>query len=525
MNYKKLINNPWFVLLFNTIAFVLMAWTFPIRFEQNDDATMCMIANGVYSGTPDGHLVFINALYGWLLAGLYMLTKTVEWYSLGFSAMQVMAMTGIVVMVLGDKEMKSLWKVVFLVVMYVLWARIVIAFQFTTTTGLLCFSGCLALLQSSRKWRMAGVAAVFVASLLRFEAAAMVGILCAPMYLLKVIKDRKFVYWLAGLLLLVFAGRFADGLFYQQQDWAEYRAYNAVRGFINDNPNVGLVGADLPDGVEEEDWRMLVLFSGDPKVMSLPKMKAIKATIEDRISFRQAVSNMSSLRTFNLPIALVILAVGFCIVMNCRTDDSRMHGRVYALVVSLLMFLLLLAYLASGSYVKHRVFICMLFPIAYQIVACMPVPGRKLTMLSFGVFGLAMALFLVKPSFVRKKLDSYKSVNTEKDDFATFQLPLVGDREGWVYLGAFRSQNLSPFGVKDLRFHPVAFGWTSGIPFQKGKLECHRDLVDSDIVYFAPLDEPPMHFVERIEKNYGIASQLVIVDKNEKYALYKFVSK
>ena len=61
------------VLLFNTLFFTLVAYLLPMRFEENDDVVMCMIANGVYSGSPDCHLVFINAIYGSVLARLYSL--------------------------------------------------------------------------------------------------------------------------------------------------------------------------------------------------------------------------------------------------------------------------------------------------------------------------------------------------------------------------------------------------------------------------------------------------------------------
>lgn len=125
---KGVMGNKWFVLLFNTVFFFLMAWILPIHYEENDDVMMCMIANGVFSGNPDGHLVFINAIYGWILAGLYMITKAVEWYTLSFCLLHVLAMTGIVYVVARDKGLHPLLKGAFLVFIYVIWARIIIAF-------------------------------------------------------------------------------------------------------------------------------------------------------------------------------------------------------------------------------------------------------------------------------------------------------------------------------------------------------------------------------------------------------------
>ena len=75
------------VLAANILFFALMAWLLPMGFEENDDVMMCMIANGAYSGTPDYHLVYINVLYGMVLAGLYSLTTAIEWYTLAFAVL------------------------------------------------------------------------------------------------------------------------------------------------------------------------------------------------------------------------------------------------------------------------------------------------------------------------------------------------------------------------------------------------------------------------------------------------------
>lgn len=281
LKIKRLLDNKWLLLLLNIIFFVLMAWLLPIHYEENDDVSMCMIANGVRSGSPDGHLVFINALFGWVLAGLYRLTTAVEWYTLSFCVLHVLAMTGIVYFVLKDVNIQPLMKGLFLVLMYVMWVRMIIAFQFTTTAGLLCFSGCLALLQSSKKWRFVGISAIFVASLIRFQAAGLVGLLFAPVLILEYIKDKHAAYWIAAVAALAIVGHWADGLFYRQADWTYYRAYNEARGFINDNPNVLLVENDLPEGVEPADYQMLCSFEGDPNVISLEQLQDIKARIKN----------------------------------------------------------------------------------------------------------------------------------------------------------------------------------------------------------------------------------------------------
>lgn len=53
-----------------------------IEFLTNDDLIMQMIANGLISGQPDGHLVYSGFFWGWPLSHLYRIADTIDWYSL-----------------------------------------------------------------------------------------------------------------------------------------------------------------------------------------------------------------------------------------------------------------------------------------------------------------------------------------------------------------------------------------------------------------------------------------------------------
>lgn len=123
---------------------------------------------------------------------------------------------------------------------------------------------------------------------------------------------------------------------------------------------------------------------------------------------------------------------------------------------------------------------------------------------------------------------AFKVSTRIKNSFINFQLSLFDELENQDWCLCLRCCNyeyLPVMHIKDFGFRRVGFGWTTNIPFQKGILESHRDFVDSNILYFGEVAAPPVALVERIEKNYGIKNELVIVNKNEWFALYKFVSK
>lgn len=517
---KSFVSNKWFVLLFNTAFFILMAWLLPIHYEENDDVTMCMIANGVFSGNPDGHLVFINAMFGWMLAGMYMLTDGVEWYALIFCMLHVFAMTGIVCLIIRDKGLHPLLKTVLLVLLYVIWARIIIGFQFTTTAGLLCFSGCLAVLQHSKKWYIAGTGAIFMASLIRFSATGLVGVLCFPLFVFELIRNKRFAYWLLGVVALTLLGHYMDGLFYQQTDWAYYKAYNTVRGRINDNPNVTLLSeSDLPKGVTMEDYQLFCGFEGDPEIMDLEKLQFVESKIYANISFDSVMKNLCQLSLYRIPLALLFFGCVLCLAMNVK---SKNRSATIVILTTFALFATILVYLGASASLKNRVFICMLVPMTYQMLKLLPdIDFQKGngTIIIMSVIMMALAV-----KYVYQDYKVVKQISTRQEEFDAYQNPLIQDNKGVLYLYCVMNECMHPFAVKDYKFKNVGLGWLTNIPLQKGVLESHLDFVDSDILCFCGAGQPPFHLVKAIKRNYGVDVRSVQVASNEKYALYALKS-
>lgn len=514
-------SNVWLVLLLNIAFFILMAWLLPLHYEENDDVVMCMIANGVFSGNPDGHLVFINAIYGWILAGLYTITKAVEWYTLSFCVLHVLAMTGIVYVVARDKGLHPLIKGVFLVFMYVIWVRIIIAFQFTTTASLLCFSGCLAMLQHAKRWKIAGVGAIFVASLIRFSAAGLVGLICVPLFVREFVREKRSAYWVIGVAFLALFGLFMNGLFYQQEDWADYKAYNTVRGRIHDNPNAFLLSeSDLPEGVTMEDYQLFCGFVGDPKIMDLHKLQIIESRIKKNISFTDVMENLSCLSLYRVPLVLLFFGFVFCLVMNVKRKNKN---EAIALIVIYAIFVIVLVYFGIFATLKNRVFLCMIGPVTYQMLKAFPgVDYQKGKRTTFVITAIMVALVT---KYVFQNYKVVKLVQIKQMEFDAFQNPLVQNQEDVLYLSGFYLEYVHPFTIKDYKFRMIGLGWLANIPLQKGVLESHADFVDSNSLFFCGVDSPPFNLMKAIKRNYGIDTEPIPIASNEKYALYSLQSR
>ncbi len=64
--------------LYFLLIFILIPFTYGI----NDDMTLRDIASGAVSGTPDGHLIYVQYVLGKLISLLYMAVQGIDWYAL-----------------------------------------------------------------------------------------------------------------------------------------------------------------------------------------------------------------------------------------------------------------------------------------------------------------------------------------------------------------------------------------------------------------------------------------------------------
>ena len=79
-NSNKIITSFLFSCFIVGISLVFL----PFRFEENDDVIMLLLASGNYTGNFESNLIFINPIYGGLVAFLYKSIKGIEWYTFLF---------------------------------------------------------------------------------------------------------------------------------------------------------------------------------------------------------------------------------------------------------------------------------------------------------------------------------------------------------------------------------------------------------------------------------------------------------
>ena len=511
---KLLLTNKWFLLLMNTLFFIMMAIVLPIHFETDDDVTMCQIANGRFSGNTDAHLVFINAILGWLISSLYRVTRVVEWYTLVLCIFHVLAFSGIIYFVINDIRIHRVLKFVFILFVYTLWIRIIVGFQFTTTAGALCCCGCMALLRPSKKCKALGVMSVFIASLVRFQVAGLVGLLFIPFFVADFLQNKKFAFWLSITFLVVLMGKRGDSFFYRSSEWIDYKEYNSLRGGVLDDSKSSKALQYMPNGIQIDDFELFVKFEGDPKVITTEKLRLVKEAMQEEDIRQSLSSNLYGMIRYRVPLFFIFLGFFSGIYINVKQKREKW---TWVLLCELGLFAVTLFYMCVMWNVKERVFFVMLMPSIYILVRALP------ERMNHGRILITCVMLGLVFKYIYQDYKMFGSVHDGKRYVEDYQIPLVIMRKEKVFSIEFWEQYLPPFGIKDLNYQVRGLGWSALSPLNKGILESHLDLVNPNWAIFTQVDDPPVDIAKAIERNYGVKVDVVCVDNNEKYALYKLV--
>ena len=511
------------VLVINVAYFALMSIVLPMQYEENDDVMMCMIANGAYSGTPDFHLVYINVLYGRALAWQYGLTKAVEWYTLAFVVLHIVSMTVLATALLRTSNRARWEKALWLLVIYIIWARIIVALQFTTTAGLTCLAGCVLLMRGTPRAQWSGVALVVIAALIRFVAAGLVGLLMAPIIIYSL--GWQWRQWLKYIPIVVMLGlvvacRMVNAYTYKAEpEWQNYREYNLLRAQLNDNPNAYTheVQSHLPDGIDLIDYVLLLRFIPDPEQIDLAAIRKLSATVGS-VPFARQIRNVHRLDRYAVELSIMILIL---VMMIITTHNNR---KFWFLILYSVFVAVLVVHVSLDGFLKNRVFLCILLPILVTYFMLMPdTTGKRRK------FALCGAMLLLGGWYVWQISQVVESKNYVRYQWRRLQQPILEqympDDAYVVTLGTYMSMEaVNPWRVWDYPFRKYVLGWMTWIPFNTPVASSYRGLLRDDMYIFTTVEYNRERTAiprirEQIEKHYGVPTRVRPICHNGRYAL------
>ncbi|HOU68996.1 MAG TPA: hypothetical protein PKW49_10565 [Paludibacteraceae bacterium] len=477
-----------------------------------------MISSGYSGNAPDGHLVFINYLYGIIVASLYKTFLGVEWYTLLFCIIHIFSLSCILYMIVRSKK-DLVGKIVFGVLLYVIELRIIVLFQFTTTAALCAFTGLCLLLKPTTKRIVVGMPFFLLGTLIRFDAAMLVSLLIVPLFLYKAFVDNslfKTYIWVGCVCLFVaFSLKQIDVLIYSSNEqWYYYKEYNEERGKINDNPNVVVDYLTNQTGMSKENLTLLTNFLPDPTIMTLDEMKQINHFVS-KVSIKEKLQNIyPSLRRYTLflTLLLILYMVSFFLVPSKRE-------RVF--VISYFVFYLcILAFISLNGTLKYRVFITTLFPLFGCLYVLHKGYSLKTSMVKYVIITLFISIFGVRTIRIVRNVDGWRNTRYNEqlmlitkcaDDFI---LPFAAD---------YSIDFINPFEIYKQNTKIVVGGWMTANPLNQHFCS-YYSLLQEDMLFFCNkqnLDAAKMIELS-MEQNYNIKAITKMVDQNDNYAIIKF---
>lgn len=201
-------------------------------FYLNDDVTMRSILSGAYSGTPDGHAVYMQYPLTGLLALLYRIVPTIPWMDLFYCGCIWICMAFIT----GTFEKKwlgSLFALIMFLPFFLYMHYTLVAAVVSGTAVFLCARG---------QINLKAVVLLWIGFMLRSQ----IGLLCLPFILAAVVWQwinteklsgrglKKITIFVGELLLGMLLITGINRLCYADSQWQEYLQYNETRTELYD---------------------------------------------------------------------------------------------------------------------------------------------------------------------------------------------------------------------------------------------------------------------------------------------------
>lgn len=492
---------------------------------------MLLFASGAYTGSPSPYLVYIHYLLGGVIAGLYCLTKAVEWYTMLQQACLFVAFNVLLAFLLRCRQSRMV-KYSIMLSLLGLFAYFLTTMQFTFTTFALGLASVVLLTLSERRWtRWFSYVLFFVAALFRPEAALIPYAVAFPLYVFPVrLREkmyRKKLLYSVGLLVTVFALGQANRFCYQRDpDWAYYDQYNRLRGKINDNPMRDVeVGQLQNDEVKMNEFNLQKEFDlVDGSILQLSDLQAVIGQIEKtRVQcFHEMVSYYYwAYRGLPIKSFLLLLVVMLYVVVR-----SKQYKTLMPVAVAFGLFVLMNVYLMTFSPPKERV-VLPLFVSAVVVVLVVTL-RQKDAMSRLARLLVAMAMVGTVPFFIRK-MEGHQGavmVNEESNRHVEAMMARSGYEkimfQTYWYTGSAYGLSASLPGKST-----VKTGWTILSPHTKRWYDGYLTFVNDGMPILMSKKTPPRLdlVIDTLRRWYHMEVDVVTVDETETFRLIRLVKR
>lgn len=341
------------------LIIILIPFIFCLYYDTPDDPRYIFLCSGSYTDKPCYELVYVGTLIGRLNVTLYNSFPAIEWYSVFYFTMSILAFVTMALLCLG-KMKDAVCKYSVLILLTVIHIYLTLHPQFTMLATELGFASFHVMLfaNANKKVYLWGIFLFFLGVQMRFAAVFIPYMIAFPLFLMNFsLKDKSFWLersWLVGLLVVSFITLFADRITYSSDQWQSFIRYNSARQFIADNPCGDLLEGEIHD---EEDRLAYELFYHyrlfDHKILTIEKIENYKRQLESKTWMTIRHNIRPYLLAYNDMGGKILLLL--CLMLMVELVRHKKWMCLTILVSMVSMFLLANIYMMSTSYIKDRV--------------------------------------------------------------------------------------------------------------------------------------------------------------------------
>ncbi len=528
-------------------------------YYNNDDILMRSIAEGSFTGTPDGHLIYEMYVLGSLLAGLYKLFPQVNWYDLiaiGFHIVSISIMAVGIGLFFKDRLKQAVISVVSYLLIIGLDASMIVNSKFTVVSAVLFSAGIVCLIVWIReKIALHAILSIIflVCSLLYRKEVFLMGIPIFILCFLFMLLDNGMKNNLkrAGMYLIFFTSIVATAsiiefVAYSSDEWKYYKEFNNSWAELEDYVGVPVYefSKEAYDNISLTEADSIVLGRLDISFVDEYTLETSKALAEASKVYVDAANKERGLsylfsrmkkelkNTWNQPIVIALFTVGIAVLF---LSILNRHLLSTLSILSLIAYQVLFScYFLYKDRFPERVWYGLYFILltAYTLILLLEIRGCALdrkTKIILGIPGVALILFFIKYCV---GVQNYR-INYYYKDLYEDHIEASADlyrychenSNNYYLLDSSVTMNLTDTmlsnGYKDTANQIPLSYWTNGSPLFKQKKKnaglesLSVALISRDDVFLIEKESENTEWIINYYKSNGIEVSLSVADSLE----------
>jgi len=368
------------------IIFIAIPVLLPITYSSVDDYFYLWILSGRYTGDCSPMAPFIGYLYSSMICWLYRLTDSLEWYSLGLFA-QMFVCYVIYIYILLRSNLDNYTKAILLITLIVVQAY----FEIRPHNGNVCIecsmiSLILLYYCKSKKATALSLIIFLFATQMRWQASFIPYMVCFPIFFygFKIRDFRNYIkptFKLSSILAIGIITFFINNAAYSSKDWQDFKTYNHLRGYIDDNPQNEKVYSLITNQNSKEDYDLLrICRIGDNNFMDIEvTQKYVDFLKSEGLSTAKSLSHWyyGEYKRIGVWWIMILLVICTCILIHRKDWDG-----IIMLIAVLMLFALGNYFLMSQTRPKERILLPFLFSLFFVCSWLIRKKNKKLFYLS-----------------------------------------------------------------------------------------------------------------------------------------------